>query len=151
MALVRAAQYRHPHRLSRRGVAYGNQTTAGKEPARFRRHFDRQARCGVRCEYQIHHLGRCKAYLFQKGIHQKKLASEQEAEIKTKLQTPAFAASFKAQRKQNVKEYLDEWVESYAHLNTRPSTYDGYKRTIKNYIVPYVGHVPLNELSGQKV
>ena len=42
-------------------------------------------------------------------------------------------------------------MESYARLNTRPSTYDGYKRTIKNYIVPYVGHVPLNELSGQMV
>lgn len=71
--------------------------------------------------------------------------------MKTKLQTPTFAASVKAQRKQTVKEYLDEWVESYARLNTRPSTYDGYKRTIKNYIVPYVGHVPLNELSGQMV
>ncbi len=71
--------------------------------------------------------------------------------MKTKLQTPTFAASVKAQRKQTVKEYLNEWVESYARLNTRPSTYDGYKRTIKNYIVPYVGHVPLNELSGQMV
>ncbi len=33
----------------------------------------------------------------------------------------------------------------------RPSTYDGYKRTIKNYIVPYIGNVPLNQLSGQTV
>lgn len=87
----------------------------------------------------------------KKGFATKKLASEHEAEMKTKLQTPTFAASVKAQRKQTVKEYLDEWVESYARLNTRPSTYDGYKRTIKNYIVPYVGHVPLNELSGQMV
>ncbi|WP_455618195.1 hypothetical protein [Eisenbergiella sp.] len=31
-------------------------------------------------------------------------------------------------------------MESYARLNTRPSTYGGYKRTIKNYIVPYGGH-----------
>ena len=89
--------------------------------------------------------------LISKRDSPKKLASEHEAEIKTTLQTPTFAASVKAQRKQTVKEYLDEWVESYARLNTRPSTYDGYKCTIKNYIVPYVGHVPLNELSEQMV
>lgn len=35
--------------------------------------------------------------------------------------------------------------------NLRPSTYDGYKRTIKSYIVPYIGHVPLNQLAPSMV
>lgn len=40
--------------------------------------------------------------------------------MKTKLQAPTFAATVKTQRKQTVKEYLDEWVESYAKVNLRP-------------------------------
>ena len=38
-------------------------------------------------------------------------------------------------------DYLNEWVESYARVNLRPSTYDGYKKTIANYINPYIGGV----------
>lgn len=87
----------------------------------------------------------------KKGFSTKKEALQHEAEMKTKLQTPTFAATVKAQRKQTVKDYLDEWVESYARVNLRPSTYDGYKRTIKSYIVPYIGHVPLNQLAPSMV
>lgn len=81
------------------------------------------------------------------GFLTRKEALQHEAEMKTKLQAPTFAATVKAQRKQTVKDYLDEWVESYARVNLRPATYDGYKRTIHNYIVPYIGHVALNQLS----
>ena len=44
-------------------------------------------------------------------------------------------------------DYLNEWVESYARVNLRPSTYDGYKKTIANYINPYIGGVALNQLT----
>lgn len=87
----------------------------------------------------------------KKGFLTRKEAVQHEADMKSKLQAPTFAASVKAQRKQTVKEYLEEWVESYARLNLRPSTYDGYKRTIKNYIVPYIGNIPLNQLSPSAV
>lgn len=85
------------------------------------------------------------------GFLTRKEALQHEAEIKAKLQAPTFASTVKAQRKQTVKDYLDEWVESYARVNLRPSTYDGYKRTIKSYIVPYIGHVALNQLSPSMV
>ena len=81
------------------------------------------------------------------GFLTRKEALQHEAEIKAKLQAPTFASTVKAQRKQTVKDYLDEWVESYARVNLRPSTYDGCKRTIKSYIVSYIGHVALNQLS----
>lgn len=87
----------------------------------------------------------------KKGFLTRKEAEGHEAEIKAKLQAPTFAATVKEQRRQTVKDYLQEWVESYARVNLRPSTYDGYKRTIANYIVPYIGNVPLNQLSGQTV
>ena len=50
-------------------------------------------------------------------------------------------------RKQTVAAYLNDWVESYARVNLRPSTYDGYKKTIANYINPYIGGVTLNQLT----
>ncbi|MFR3589485.1 N-terminal phage integrase SAM-like domain-containing protein [Eisenbergiella massiliensis] len=34
-----------------------------------------------------------------------------------------------------------------APLYLRPSTYDGYKKTIANYINPYIGGVALNQLT----
>ncbi len=48
--------------------------------------------------------------------------------------------------KQTVGEYLEEWVENHGKANLRPSTFAGYKSHIKNHIVPYIGHVQLNQL-----
>lgn len=88
-----------------------------------------------------------KATYEKRGFLTRKEALQHEADMKSRLQIPAFAATVKTQRRQSVKDYLEEWVENYARVNLRPSTYDDYKRTIKNYIVPYIGNVPLNQLS----
>ena len=42
---------------------------------------------------------------------------------------------------------LEEWVENHGKANLRPSTFASYKSHIKNHIVPYVGHVQLNQLT----
>ena len=83
----------------------------------------------------------------KKGFATKKEAAQHEAEMKTKLQNPGQVASITSQRKQTVAAYLNDWVESYARVNLRPSTYDGYKKTIANYINPYIGGVTLNQLT----
>lgn len=88
-----------------------------------------------------------KATYEKRGFLTKKEALQHEADMKSRLQVPTFAASVKSLRKQSVRDYLEEWLESYVRVNLRPSTYDDYRRTIKNYIVPYIGHVPLNQLS----
>lgn len=90
--------------------------------------------------------GKKKTYA-KKGFPTKKDAVQHEAEMKTKLQSPGQIAAISAQGKQTVSQYLNDWVESYARINLRPSTYDGYKRTIKNYITPYIGGVALNQLT----
>lgn len=87
----------------------------------------------------------------KKGFSTKKEATQHEADMKSKLQNPNYVATLNIQRKQSVKDYLNNWVESYARVNLRPSTYDGYKRTINNYITPYIGHVPLNQLTPSMV
>ena len=63
----------------------------------------------------------------KKGFPTKKEATQHEAEMKAKLHNPGQIASIASQRKQTVASYLNEWVESYARVNLRPSTYDGDK------------------------
>ena len=90
--------------------------------------------------------GKKKTYT-KRGFATRREATQHEAEIKTKLQSPVQMASIATQGKQTVSHYLNEWVEGYARVNLRPSTYDGYKRTIANYITPYIGGVALNQLT----
>jgi len=83
----------------------------------------------------------------KKGFATKKEASQHEAEMRTKLLNPTYTPTLSLQSKQTVKEYLEEWVESHGNANLRPSTFASYRGHIKNHIVPYVGHVRLNQLT----
>lgn len=83
----------------------------------------------------------------KKGFATKKEATQHEAEMKTKLANPVYTPIVASQGKQTVKEYLEEWVENHGKANLRPSTFAGYKSHIKNHILPYIGHVQLNQLT----
>ena len=50
---------------------------------------------------------------------------------------------------QNVllKDWLVEWLHSYALLNVRDSTYISYEGYIYNHIIPVIGDVPLQKLT----
>ena len=87
-----------------------------------------------------------KSYM-KRGFSTKKEAVQHEAEMKTKLANPTYSPITSPQSKQTVKEYLDEWVENHGKANLRPSTFAGYKSHIKNHIVPFIGHVPLRQLT----
>lgn len=83
----------------------------------------------------------------KKGFATKKEATQHEAEMKTKLANPVYIPTVASQDKQSVKEYLEEWVENHGMTNLRPSIFAGYKSHIKDHILPYVGHVQLNQLT----
>lgn len=83
----------------------------------------------------------------KKGFTTKKEAQQHEAEMKVKLSNPAYTPVFTAKGKQTVKEYLEEWIEIHGKANLRPSTFASYKGFIKNHIVPYIGHVQLNQVT----
>lgn len=87
-----------------------------------------------------------KSYM-KRGFATKKEAVQHEAEMKTKLSNRTYSPITSPQSKQTVKEYLEEWVENHGKANLRPSTFAGYKSHIQNHILPYVGHVPLRQLS----
>ena len=83
----------------------------------------------------------------KRGFLTKKEATQHEAEMRIKLQNPVYVSVNTSQGKQTVKEYLTEWVENHGKANLRPSTFAGYKSHIKNHILPYIGHIQLNQLS----
>ena len=47
--------------------------------------------------------------------------------------------------KENLAEYLDRWLQGYARPNVRRKTVQEYESIIKNYIVPELGHIPLQK------
>ena len=83
----------------------------------------------------------------KKGFNTKKDAIQHEAEMKVKLSNPSYSPVQSAQGKVSVKEYLKEWVENHGRANLRPSTFAGYKSHINNHILPYIGHIQLNQLT----
>ncbi len=63
----------------------------------------------------------------KKGFLTKKDALQHEAEMKTKLQAHFFNSRAISRQKQTVRDYLNEWLESYVKHNLRPATYENYK------------------------
>ncbi|MCL1834775.1 MAG: site-specific integrase [Oscillospiraceae bacterium] len=83
----------------------------------------------------------------KRGFLTKKEATQHEAEMRTKLQNPVYAAVNTLNTKLTVKEYLDEWVENHGKANLRPSTFSAYKSHIKTQILPHIGHIQLKQLT----
>ncbi len=83
----------------------------------------------------------------KRGFLTKQEALNHEAEMRTKLTRPGYQPLQTSESKQTVKEYLETWVENHGKANLRPSTFAGYKSHIKNHILPYVGNVPLKQLT----
>ena len=50
-----------------------------------------------------------------------------------------------------VKDYLNEWLETYGKTNLRRSSYSGYARIIKQQVIPQLGELNLKELTSSDV
>lgn len=83
----------------------------------------------------------------KRGFTTKQEATQHEAEMKIKLNSPTYMPMDAANSKQTVKEYLETWVEAHGKANLRPSTLAGYRGYIKNHIVPNLGHIQLKQLT----
>lgn len=54
-------------------------------------------------------------------------------------------------KSQTVEQWFTYWVEHIAAKEVRPNTLDGYRRTIKNHIIPAIGKVKLDKLTATHI
>jgi integrase len=55
--------------------------------------------------------------------------------------------TFIEESKMTVATYLRSWLKTYVEPNLSPTTIDGYKSNVENYIIPNIGTIPLQKLS----
>lgn len=98
----------------------------------------------VRIKYKVN--GAYKTYT-KKGFITKREAMQHETAMKAKLSCPSYIPPSAPQRKKTVREYLTEWIERHGNANLRPSTKASYESHIRNHINPYIGDVPLRQVT----
>ena len=82
----------------------------------------------------------------KKGFLTKKEAAQHEADMRAKLINPTYSMTTSAGSKQTLEEYMNNWMDVHSR-SLRPSTIAGYKSHIRNHIVPYIGHMRLNQIT----
>lgn len=74
------------------------------------------------------------------------MLGRRKAETAEKLKAAIEASStidYSAKRDYTVAEWLEIWLEDYAKLNLRSSTYKTYRGFLSNHITPRIGRIPL--------
>lgn len=56
-----------------------------------------------------------------------------------------------AQADPSVKAYLEDWLDTYAKVHCKSSTYRGYQRSVTKQLIPAFGHFPLQGLKREHV
>lgn len=59
--------------------------------------------------------------------------------------------SFLAPKVVLFKDYLNEWLQIYAKVNLRASTYIGYQRIIKSHLIPNLGELDIKDISSASI
>ncbi|WP_339063632.1 tyrosine-type recombinase/integrase [Tepidibacillus marianensis] len=76
------------------------------------------------------------------GYNTKKEAEKAMTQKVHELNTGAYVEPSKL----TLRDYLYQWLENYAKVNTAPRTYEGYEMIIRNHLAPSLGHIVLEKL-----
>jgi integrase len=97
--------------------------------------------------------GQRKAKYFGKDEKQaKKFAEKLEARLKWAEQSgETIVLTQPEQVMPTVKTYLEDWLNTYAKIYCKPSTYRGYQRSVEKQLIPAFGHHPLHGLKREHV
>jgi len=49
--------------------------------------------------------------------------------------------------KETVREWCEDWLETYAAIHLRPNVKDSYSQMLRNHLIPYLGAKPLSALT----
>jgi integrase len=54
-------------------------------------------------------------------------------------------------RRLTTTAYLSDWLEHEVKPNRRPTTYRAYEQTVRTYLIPHLGRIPLAKLAPEHV
>jgi integrase len=78
-------------------------------------------------------------------------AWEQADQRRVELSREFANGSFAAPSSSTVAEYLEEWLRDHAGVRVRQRTLEGYQGSVRRYILPRIGNLPLRQLSARHV
>lgn len=82
------------------------------------------------------------------------ITGKTQKEVRQKLQEATRAVdlgTYQIPKKTTVKEWLREWLKTYAENTVKPYTLSSYKSIVKNHIIPRLGAMQLQELRGNHI
>lgn len=88
------------------------------------------------------------------GSRQKYLYGKTPGEVRIKLaaaQAELSKGRLPARRAPTVAEFLRSWLESSVKPRVRPLTYAGYRVNVEKHLIPYLGKIPLDQLTPAQV
>ncbi len=96
----------------------------------------------------INHHGRRKAKCVSDS---KRAAEEVKRKLEAKLTLGEFVIEDERPSAPTLGQYAEQWLETYAKLNCKESTYVRYEGVIRNHLIPALGQIPLPTLTRETI
>jgi len=96
----------------------------------------------------INHQGKRKAKCVGDS---KRAAEEVKRKLEAKLTLGEFALEDDKSNMPSFQYYAEQWLETYAKLNCKESTYVRYEGVIRNHLIPALGQTPLDALTRETI
>jgi hypothetical protein len=71
----------------------------------------------------------------------KKAAEEVKRKLEAKLTLGEFTMEDKKPSAPTLGQYAEQWLETYAQVNCKESTYVRYEGVLRNHIIPVLGNI----------
>src|SRR4051812_29908320 len=80
--------------------------------------------------------------------HWRSFKTREEAELYlANAQVKRASGEFRIPTKIRFAEFVQEWLETYARINVRPKTFEGYESSLRVHLVPEFGDLYLTEIT----
>ena len=78
--------------------------------------------------------------------------TRKQAETKlTELLAQADSGGYIKRTKRTAGDFLGQWLDTYASIQVRPTTYRRYEQIIRKHLVPTLGEIPLASLDSERL
>lgn len=81
----------------------------------------------------------------------KKIVDQRRKEYLEQVEKERAEALDNQTKVETVQDWMDEWVEKYCKPGVKVKTYEKYRCSIQNHILPYIGTIPLDRLTAEDI